>query len=185
MDFGIGQNLVAMVSHPEQFDYYDGAGVDVTYMGLGELDGEGNVNSTKMGPRCTGAGGFIDITQNAKKVVFLGTFTARGAKYRFEDGKLVIEQEGQIKKMAKKVAQLSFNGPQSRASDQQVLVVTERAVFELVPEGVKLIEIAPGIDLKTQVLDMMDFEPIVADDLKVMDPCLFTTDGPAGLIKFL
>lgn len=185
VDFGIGQNLVAMVSHPEQFDYYDGAGVDVTYMGLGELDGEGNVNSTKMGPRCTGAGGFIDITQNAKKVVFLGTFTARGAKYRFEDGKLVIEQEGQIKKMVKKVAQLSFNGPQSRASDQQVLVVTERAVFELVPEGVKLIEIAPGIDLKTQVLDMMDFEPIVADDFKVMDPCLFTTDGPAGLIKFL
>lgn len=184
-DFGIGQNLIAMVSHPEQFDYYDGAGVDVTYMGLGELDGEGNVNSTKMGSRCTGAGGFIDITQNAKKVVFLGTFTARGARYCFDDGKLVIEQEGQIKKMVNKVAQLSFNGPRSRASDQQVLVITERAVFELVPEGVKLVEIAPGIDLQTQVLDMMDFEPIVADDLKVMDACLFTTDGPAGLIGYL
>ena len=181
VDFGIGQNLTAMVAHHEQFDYYDGAGVDVTFMGLGELDGHGNVNSTKMGDRCAGAGGFIDITQNAKKVVFLGTFTAKGGRYRFEDGRLVIEREGEVRKMVSQVGQLSFNGPAARRSGQDVLVVTERAVFRLVPEGVELIEIAPGIDLKTQVLDLMGFEPIVSPDLKVMDPALFTVDGPAGI----
>jgi propionate CoA-transferase len=185
IDFGIGQNLLAMVSHPEQFDYYDGAGVDVTYMGLGELDGEGNVNSTKMGPRCAGAGGFVDITQNAKKVVFLGTFTAKGARYRFEPDRLVIEREGKIRKMVSKVAQLSFNGPASRASDQEVVIVTERAVFRLVPDGVMLTEVAPGIDLDKQVLGMMDFEPIVSPDLKTMDLRLLRQDGPAGLLSCL
>ena len=181
-DFGIGQNLLAMVSHPEQFDYYDGAGVDVTYMGMGELDGDGNVNSTKMGPRCAGAGGFVDITQNAKTVVFLGTFTAKGAKYSFEDGKLTILQEGAIKKMVSHVGQLSFNGPAARKKGQRVVVVTERAVFELVPEGVMLVEIAPGVDLQTQVLDMMDFAPIISPDLKEMDASLFIQDGPSGLL---
>ena len=182
IDFGIGQNLLAMVSHPEQFDYYDGAGVDVTYMGMGELDGDGNVNSTKMGPRCAGAGGFVDITQNAKTVVFLGAFTAKGAKYSFEDGKLTILQEGAIKKMVSHVGQLSFNGPAARKKGQRVVVVTERAVFELVPEGVMLVEIAPGVDLQTQVLDMMDFAPIISPDLKEMDASLFIQDGPSGLL---
>lgn len=181
IDFGIGQNLYAMIGHHEQMDYYNGAGVDITYMGLGELDGEGNVNSTKMGPRCTGAGGFIDITQNAKKVVFLGTFTASGAKYEFKDGKLVIAQEGKIRKMVSNVAQISFNGQIARKKKQQVLVVTERAVFELREEGVVLTEIAPGIDLQTQVLDMMGFTPIVSPDLKIMDAALFNQDGPFGL----
>lgn len=185
IDFGIGQNLLAMVSHPEQFDYYDGVGCDVTYMGLGELDGEGNVNSTKMGARCAGAGGFVDITQNARKVVFLGTFTAKGAMYRFEDDRLVIEREGAVRKMVGRVGQISFNGPASRASGQQVVIVTERAVFELVPEGVELVEIAPGIDLRTQVLDMMDFEPIVSPDLREMDAALFRRDGPSGLESHL
>ena len=181
VDFGIGQNLTAMVAHHEQFDYYDGAGVDVTFMGLGELDGQGNVNSTKMGDRGAGAGGFIDITQNAKKVVFLGTFTAKGGRYRFEDGRLVIEREGEVRKMVPQVGQLSFNGPAARRAGQEVLVVTERAVFRLVPEGVELVEVAPGIDLQTQVLDLMGFTPIVSPNLKVMDPALFTVDGPAGI----
>lgn len=181
IDFGIGQNLYAMIGHHEQMDYYNGAGVDITYMGLGELGEDGSVNSTKMGPRCTGAGGFIDITQNAKKVVFLGTFTASGAKYEFSDGKLTILQEGKIRKMVKKVAQLSFNGPMARAKGQEVLIVTERAVFRLVKEGVELIEIAPGIDLQTQVLDMMDFKPIVSPELKLMDEKLFLQDGAFGL----
>ena len=183
IDFGIGQNLLAKVSHPEQFDYYDGAGVDVTYMGMGELDGEGNVNSTKMGPRCAGAGGFVDITQNAKTVVFLGTFTAKGARYDFSDGKLTILQEGAIEKMVSHVGQLSFNGPAARRKGQRVVVVTERAVFELVPEGVMLTEIAPGVDLQTQVLDMMDFSPIVSPDLREMDAALFRTDGPCGFAE--
>lgn len=183
IDFGIGQNLYAMVSHPEQFDYYDGAGVDVTYMGLGELDGEGNVNSTKMGERCTGAGGFVDITQNAKCVVYLGTFTAKGTEYSFDGNELRILKEGAVKKMVRRVRQVSFNGPRARKSGQRVVVVTERAVFELVPEGVRLVEIAPGIDLKTQVLDMMDFSPIVADDLTTMSTSLFERDGPCGLLE--
>lgn len=181
IDFGIGQNLMAMIGHHEQMDYYNGAGVDITYMGLGELGEDGSVNSTKMGTRCTGAGGFIDITQNAKKIVFLGTFTASGAKYEFKDGKLNILQEGKIRKMVRNVAQLSFNGPMARKKGQEVMIVTERAVFELCKEGVKLIEIAPGIDLHTQILDMMDFKPIISEELREMDASLFIPNGPFGL----
>ena len=181
IDFGIGQNLYAMIGHHEQMDYYNGAGVDITYMGLGELGEDGSVNSTKMGSRCTGAGGFIDITQNAKKIVFLGTFTAGGAKYEFADGKMTILQEGKICKMVKRVAQLSFNGPMAREKGQEVLIVTERAVFRLCKEGVELMEIAPGINLQTQVLDQMDFQPIVSPKLKLMDKKLFIRDGAFGL----
>ncbi len=180
IDFGIGKNLYAMITHHEQMDYYNGAGVDVTFMGFGELDGEGNVNATKMGPRCTGAGGFIDITQNAKKVVFCGTFTASGCEFSFTDHKLTIVKEGKIRKMVSQVAQYSFNGKLSRQKKQEVYIVTERAVFKLVPEGVMLIEIAPGIDLKTQVLDRMEFMPLISDHLKVMDEDLFS-EGPVGM----
>ncbi|MCI6463958.1 MAG: acyl CoA:acetate/3-ketoacid CoA transferase [Faecalicatena sp.] len=180
IDFGIGQNLYAMIGHHEQMDYYNGAGVDVTFMGFGELDGQGNINATKMGPRCTGCGGFIDITQNAKKVVFCGTFTASGCRFSFKDHKLTIENEGKIRKMVSEVAQYSFNGKISREKGQEVYIVTERAVFQLVPDGVMLIEIAPGIDLQTQVLDLMDFEPIISKDLKVMDEALFN-EGPVGM----
>lgn len=151
-------------------------------MGFGELDGEGNVNATKMGPRCTGCGGFIDITQNAKKVVFCGTFTASGCEFSFDNNRLTIIKEGKIRKMVKQVAQYSFNGILSREKGQEVYIVTERAVFRLVEEGVELFEIAPGIDLKTQVLDMMDFQPIVSENLKFMDTVLFQ-DGAAGLKK--
>lgn len=180
IDFGIGQNLYAMIGHHEQMDYYNGAGVDVTFMGFGELDGDGNINATKMGPRCTGCGGFIDITQNAKKVVFCGTFTASGCEFAFEDHKLTIVKEGKIRKMVGQVAQYSFNGKLAREKNQEVYIVTERAVFCLVPEGVKLMEIAPGIDLKTQVLDLMDFVPIISEDLKVMDESLFN-QGPMNM----
>lgn len=180
IDFGIGQNLYAMIGHHEQMDYYNGAGVDVTFMGFGELDGEGNVNATKMGPRCTGCGGFIDITQNAKKVVFCGTFTASGCEFSFEDNRLTILKEGQIRKMVSRVAQYSFNGKISRNKGQQVYIVTERAVFKLVNEGVMLIEVAPGIDIKAQILNLMDFEPIISPDLKIMDLELFNI-GTAGL----
>lgn len=185
IDFGIGQNLVAMITHHEQMDYYNGAGVDCTFMGLGELDQEGNVNSTKMGSRCTGAGGFIDITQNAKKVVFLGTFTASGAKYKFEKDKLTILQEGKIRKMVNKVAQISFNGKIAREKGQEVMIVTERAVFKLCKKGVELIEVAPGIDLQTQVLDMMDFKPILAKEIKIMNKELFNKDTIFNLKKIL
>lgn len=184
IDFGIGQNVYAMLSHVDQMDYYNGAGVDVTFMGAGELDGEGNVNSTKMGPLCTGAGGFIDITQNAKKVVFCATFSTGGARMSFENKKLNIIKEGSIKKMVSKVSQISFNGKLAREKGQEVFFVTERAVFKLVKEGVMLIEIAPGIDLQKDVLDMMDFAPIISKDLKQMDERLFE-DGVFGLKEII
>ena len=181
IDFGISRNAQALIPHDRQFEYYNGAGIDYTFMGAGEMDGAGNVNATKMGDKAPGAGGFIDITQNAKKVVFLGTFTAGGAKYKFENRKLEILQEGKIRKMVRQVAQLSFNGPMARKKGQEVMVVTERAVFQLVKDGVELIEIAPGIDLQTQILDKMDFKPIISKNLRVMDERLFVQDGPFGL----
>lgn len=184
IDFGIGQNLYAMIGHHEQMDYYNGAGVDVTFMGFGELDAEGNVNATKMGPKCTGCGGFIDITQNAKKVVFCGTFTASGCEFGFENGRLQIIKEGKIRKMVKKVAQYSFNGRLSREKKQEVYIVTERAVFKLSEAGVVLIEIAPGIDLEKDVLGLMDFKPIISKDLKQMRSSLFN-EGPAGLRELI
>lgn len=180
IDFGIGRNLYAMIGHHEQMDYYNGAGVDVTFMGFGELDGEGNINATKMGSRCTGCGGFIDITQNAKKVVFCGTFTASGCEFEFTGRKLTILKEGKIRKMVNRVAQYSFNGTLAREKQQEVYIVTERAVFKLIREGVMLIEIAPGIDLQTQVLNLMDFKPIVSPELRVVDEALFN-EGSAGI----
>lgn len=179
-DFGIAQNLYAMISHHEQMDYYNGTGVDITFMGAGELDGEGNVNATKMGSRCTGAGGFIDITQNAKKVVFCATFTAVGTQYGFAANEVQIVREGSVRKMVGRVAQISFNGKLAREKGQKVVFITERAVFELVPEGVLLTELAPGIDLQRDVLDLMDFKPLIGENLKIMDSALFR-DGPFGL----
>jgi propionate CoA-transferase len=180
VDFGIGQNVVAMISHDQQMDYYNGTGVDITFMGAGELDSQGNVNATKMGPLCTGAGGFIDITQNAKKVVFCATFSTGGAQISIENNRVNIKKEGSIKKMVSKVSQISFNGSLAREKGQEVLFITERAVFKLVNEGVMLIEIAPGIDLQTEILDMMEFKPIISPDLKIMDSTLFM-NGPFGL----
>lgn len=184
IDFGIGQNVYAMITHDQQMDYYNGAGVDITFMGAGELDKEGNVNATKMGPLCTGAGGFIDITQSAKKVVFCATFSTGGTKIQLKDNKVHIEQEGSIKKMVSDVSQISFNGKLAREKGQEVYFVTERAVFQLIKDGVKLIEIAPGLDLQTDVLKMMDFEPIISEDLKIMDYELFL-NGSFGLKNFM
>lgn len=181
IDFGIGQNLYAMISHQDQMDFYNGAGADITFMGAGELDKEGNVNATKMGARCTGAGGFLDITQNAKTVVFCATFTASGAEYAFKDQKIHIVKEGKVRKMVDQVAQISFNGKLARKSGQKVIFVTERAVFELVPQGVMLTEIAPGMDLQTDILDKMDWKPLISKDLKTMDAALFEENGPFGL----
>ncbi|WHY72677.1 acyl CoA:acetate/3-ketoacid CoA transferase [Fictibacillus enclensis] len=180
IDFGIGQNIYAMIPHDLQMDYYNGAGCDVTFMGAGELDAEGNVNATKMGSLCTGAGGFIDITQNAKKVVFCATFSTGGARIELKDNKVQIEQEGRIKKLVSKVSQISFNGKLAREKGQDVYFVTERAVFKLVKEGVMLIEIAPGVDLQKDVLDLMEFTPIISDQLAQMDEQLFA-DGEFGL----
>lgn len=181
IDFGIAKNNFALVRHDDQFDYYNGAGVDVTYMGAGELDVEGNVNATKLGPNPTGAGGFIDITTNAKHVVFCSTFTGKGLKCSFDKGRLHIDQEGSITKLVKTVQQISYNGSLARKKGQKMHYVTERAVFELRPEGLTLTEIAPGIDLQTQVLNLMEFTPAIAPELKTMNPKLFENHSPFGL----
>lgn len=181
VDFGIAKNNFALVRHDDQFDYYNGAGVDITFMGAGQIDPEGNVNATRLGPLPTGAGGFIDITTNAKHVVFCSTFTGKGLKCSFEDNKLHILQEGSLIKFVKNVSQISYNGKIARSKCQKMHYVTERAVFELRPEGLVLTEIAPGIDLQTQILDLMEFRPIFSSDLKLMNPELFRENGPFGL----
>lgn len=171
--FGASANAMAILEHNVQFDFYQGGGLDVAFLGLAETAPNGDLNVSKFGTRLAGAGGFIDITQNAKKVVYCGTFTAKGLKVKCEDGRLVILQEGTKKKFVNQVEHITFSGVYANKVHQPVLYVTERAVFELRPEGVTLIEIAPGIDLQTQVLDEMEFKPKIAADLKQMDARIF------------
>ena len=185
VDFGIAKNNFALVRHDDQFDYYNGAGVDITFMGAGELDAAGNVNATRLGPMPTGAGGFVDITTNAKQVVFCSTFTGKGLQCSFDGQQLHIDQEGGLIKMVNHVTQVSYNGTIARRKKQKVHFVTERAVFELREEGVVLTEIAPGINLQTQILDLMEFAPIISRDLKQMDQRLFCENGPFGLKELL
>ena len=171
--FGTSLNPEAILDQSTQFDGYTGGSLDITFLGLAEADRMGNINVSKFGARVSGAGGFIDITQSTKNVVFCGTFTAGGLKTAAENGKLVIVQEGRTAKLVEQVQQITFNGPYAAKCGQHVLYITERAVLELRPEGMTLIEIAPGIDLQTQVLDHMGFVPRIADDLKLMDERIF------------
>ncbi|HHB8450009.1 acyl CoA:acetate/3-ketoacid CoA transferase [Klebsiella pneumoniae] len=184
VDFGIGRNLSAMISHQDQMLYYNGAGVDITFMGAGEMDPHGHVNATRLGASCPGAGGFIDITQNARHVVFCSSFTAKGLEIACEHGALHIRREGEVRKFVAGVNQISYNGELARAKGQTMHYVTERAVFELRPEGPVLTEIAPGIDLERDILAHMDFHPAIAADLQVMDSRLFTPP-PCGLAEHL
>lgn len=184
VDFGIGRNLSAMISHQDQMLYYNGAGVDITFMGAGEMDPHGHVNATRLGASCPGAGGFIDITQNARHVVFCSSFTAKGLEIACEHGALHIRREGEVRKFVAGVNQISYNGELARAKGQAMHYVTERAVFELRPEGPVLTEIAPGIDLERDILAHMDFHPAIAADLQVMDSRMFAPP-PCGLAEHL
>ena len=170
-NFGSSYNPEATMEHGAMFDLIDGGGLDVTCLGLGEADEEGNINVSKFGPRLTGPGGFINITQMTGNVVFCGTFMGK-AKMKFGDGKMEILQEGNIRKFLKKVEQITFAGQYSPAS-QRVIYVTERCVFELINKKMTIIEIAPGVDLQKDILALMDFEPAVSPDLKLMDPAIF------------
>lgn len=185
IDFGIAKNNFALMRHDDQFDFYNGQGVDVTFMGAGQVDKDGNVNATRLGPNPTGAGGFIDITTNAKHIVFCSTFTGKGLEVSFEGGKVTIVKEGSLIKFVNQLQQISYNGIIARNKGQKMHYVTERAVFELTPDGLVLTEIANGIDLQTQILDLMEFKPIISENLKVIDPRIYNADGPYGLKDLL
>jgi len=175
--FGIASNPAAIVSSSAQFDLYSGGGLDQTYLGLAEMDVQGNVNVSHIGGRMSGPGGFIDISQAADTVVFCGSFAAKGLRLKASSGQLEIEQHGTIAKLVNKVAGITFSGAQAIQRGQKVIYVTERAVFTLTKEGVELMEIAPGIDLKKDILDYMEFVPLVRNP-KSMRADLFT-DAPA------
>ncbi|MED1863971.1 CoA-transferase [Fictibacillus nanhaiensis] len=181
-DFGITRNAEAIIEHPYQFDYYTGRGVDITYMGTAEIDEHGNVNVSKFGSKTAGCGGFIDITQNAKKVVFCSTFTAGGCEVEVKDGKLEIVTEGKFGKFKQNVNQITFSGKFAQDIAQEVLYVTERAVFKLTKHGVELVEIAPGIDMDRDILAHMDFVPIISNELKEMDLDIFS-EGKMGFAQ--
>ena len=153
------------------FDLISGGGLNMTCLGIGEIDKDGNNNVSRMGSRLTGPGGFIDISTNTPKVIFAGTLVGK-AKVKVGDGKLEILEEGTIRKFVDQVGQITFSGRYAPA-DQEVLYVTERAVFKLIDHELTLIEIAPGIDLERDVLGQMGFRPAVSPDLKTMDPALF------------
>ena len=150
-----------MIDAPSQFDFYSGGGLDVAFLGFGEADARGHVNVSKLGGVPVGPGGFIDIAQNARKVVFCGTFDAKGAEVATGDGTVRIARHGEVTKFVQEVEQITFSGTVAMSRGQQVLYVTERAVFELTPEGMVLAEVAPGVDVRRDVLERMAFRPLV------------------------
>lgn len=173
LSFGASTNPVCILDQSSQFDFYDGGGLDVAFLGLAQCDKSGNINVSKFGPKIAGCGGFINITQNAKKLIYCGTFTAGGLKVKIGEGKLIIENEGKAKKFVDAVEQITFSGEYASSIGQTVLYVTERAVFKLTKEGLLLEEIAPGINLEKDILDNMDFKPIISPELKLMDENMF------------
>ena len=173
LDFGAAINAQAVIDQPYQFDFYDGGGLDVAVLGLAQADREGNLNVSKFGSKLAGAGGFINISQNARKVVFVGTFTAGGLEIAVEDGMLRIVREGSVKKFVDTVEHRTYAGRFAWARGQSALYVTERCVLRLSSEGIELIEVAPGIDVERDIMAQMHFRPALSPGLTTMDAALF------------
>jgi len=180
LSFGAAANPDCIIDQPAQFDFYDGGGLDLAFLGMAQASAAGDVNVSKFGPRVAGCGGFINITQTANTVVFCGTFTAGALEAEVSDGRLRIAAEGKHRKFLPQVEHVTFSGEYAQEKGQRVLYVTERAVFELRDGGLELIEVAPGIDVESQVLALMDFAPTVSPDLSQMDPRIFR-DSPMGI----
>ena len=172
-DSGGAQNFSAMIDQPAQFDFYDGGGLDVAFLSFAEVDAQGNVNVSRFGDRIIGVGGFINIAQNARSVVFSGTLTAGELDIGWESGKTVIRKEGRHRKFVAKLEQICYSASMGRERGQVALFVTERAVFRIGDEGLELIELAPGIDAERDVIAHMGFRPRVARDLRLMDARIF------------
>lgn len=173
LSFGASEYPQAVVDQPAQFDFYDGGGLDFAALGAAQIDAAGNVNVSRFGPRVAGVGGFVNIAQSARRLVFCGTFTSGDIEVRFENGKLRIIQEGRSRKFLQRVEQISFSAAQAMEKGQEVLYVTERAVFQLGAAGLELIEVAPGVDVDRDILARMDFVPVIRA-LKEMPGHCFT-----------
>ena len=172
-NFGMVYNPEVILEEQNQFDWYDGGGLDVAVLSFAEFDQEGNVNVSRFGETVNGVGGFINISQATKKVIFVGTLTAGGLHTSFQGDTLCIDCEGKIKKAVRQVSQISFSAKYAKKQKQEILYVTERAVFELTERGVELKEIAPGMDMQRDIFDQMEFQPIISKKLKIMSSVLF------------
>lgn len=172
-DSGAAQNYDAMVDQPYQFDFYDGGGLDIAFLSFAEVDRDGNVNVSRFGDTIVGIGGFVNISQNARKVVFSGTFTAGGLQIGCLNGRLAILQEGRSRKFVEQVEQICYNGSFARSEGRSAVFITERAVFRVGAKGLELFEVAPGIDIERDIMANMAFRPAVASDLREMDARLF------------
>ena len=180
LNFGAAINPQAVIDQPYQFDFYDGGGLDVAFLGLAQADAQGNLNVSKFGRKLAGAGGFINISQNAKKVVFVGTFNAGGLRVAVEGDRLRILKEGSARKFVREVEHRTFSGAYAAQRGQRVLYITERCVFDLTSDGLRLIEVAPGVDVERDILAQMDFAPAVEQPPRHMDARIFR-HGPMGL----
>lgn len=178
--FGSATNPDAIYCLADNFDFYDGGGLDCAFLGIAQVDENGDVNVSRFGSSCAGPGGFINITQSTPAVCFMGGFTASKPKLNIGGGKMSIEEDGKGVKFVKKVQQITFSADFARETGQQILYITERAVFRLSPTGICLIEIAPGVDLEKDILAHMEFMPEISDDLKLMDARIYR-DEPMGL----
>ena len=176
MDMGAAINPEAEMKLADMMDIYHGGGLDVCALGMAEIDADGNVNVSKFNGRVIGPGGFIDLAQKAKKIILMGTFTAGRLREHCEDGKLIIDREGQFCKFKGRVEQITFSGAYAASQGQDVWIMTERAVFHLEPEGLTLKEIAPGVDLEKDILAHMEFKPRIAYTLHLMDERIFRSD---------